>query len=321
MLCTAPRSAWQPSSGGPLLFSPRRISDAGISFEHRFGVGPVGYKAFKLPCGQCLSCRIDIARQAAVRCVHEAQMHEHSTFITLTYDSDHLPPPGRKGPSLVKEDFQLFAGRLRERMGSMVIFYCGEYGELRSRPHFHAAVFGFRFPDQEQVENSCSGLPQYDSKLLSRIWGKGRTRIGELNFDSAAYIARYTVKKVIGKGAGDHYGDRVPEYCVYPKRPALGRTWFERFYRDVFPGDEVVVSRDGIGYPQRPPRYYVKLLERVDPSMAAYVRDNRARRAREMMEADIDRGSIDPEMCWLRQAQRRDALIEKFKLLRRDLEL
>lgn len=320
MLCTSPRDAWQPLSGGPLVFKKRYTGRSFGKWDPNWVLHPL-----KLPCGQCLSCRIDVARQVACRCVHEAQMRAENTFITLTYAPEFLP----EGGTLVKSDFQKFAKDLRERVfesdskagrprREMPILYCGEYGEKRGRPHFHAAIFGYRFPDEDRVEDSYSGCAQFDSPMLSDVWGKGRTRIGTLNFDSSAYIARYTVKKVTGKDAPEHYGGRTPEFCQYPKRPALGRVWFEQYYRDVFPRDQIVILRDGVGYPQRPPRYYVKLLERVDSGMAKRMKDLRRWRAAEMLAQD---GELDPEMTWQRQLQRRDALIEKFKLLRRDLEL
>ena len=47
-------------------------------------------KGFNLPCGQCIGCKLSYARQWAIRCLHEAQMHESNCFITLTFNDEHL---------------------------------------------------------------------------------------------------------------------------------------------------------------------------------------------------------------------------------------
>ena len=45
-----------------------------------------------IPCGQCIGCRLERSRQWAIRCVHEASLHKHNCFITLTYNDANLPP-------------------------------------------------------------------------------------------------------------------------------------------------------------------------------------------------------------------------------------
>ena len=60
-----------------------------------------------VPCGRCIGCRLEYSRQWAMRCVHEASLHEDNCFITLTYADDYLPPLA----SLRKTDFQKFMKR------------------------------------------------------------------------------------------------------------------------------------------------------------------------------------------------------------------
>ena len=99
-----------------------------------------------LPCGQCSGCRLERSRQWAMRCVHEAAAYDCNAFITLTYDEENLPADG----SLNYDHFQLFMKRLRKAIEpNKVRFYmCGEYGEENGRPHFHACLFGYDFPDK-----------------------------------------------------------------------------------------------------------------------------------------------------------------------------
>jgi len=226
-----------------------------------------------VPCGQCIGCRLERSRQWAVRCFHEAQMHEQNCFATFTYRSGEVPAGG----SLVKKDFQDFVKRLRKRCGyhrgpkgSLVsdvsYFHCGEYGERLSRPHYHACLFGVDFPDKVPLGRSESGEPYFSSAALDALWQKGFCSCGSVTFESAAYVARYVLKKVSGSAAGPHY-ERVdpstgeifsvlPEYTTMSLKPGIGARWFEKYRSDVFPSDEVVVR----GRKMRPPRYYDKLL-------------------------------------------------------------
>lgn len=72
----------------------------------------IGPDAFKLPCGKCIGCCLDRARQWSIRLVHEAKFWESSCFITLTYAPDKLPKNG----SIEPYDFQCFIKRLRKKL-------------------------------------------------------------------------------------------------------------------------------------------------------------------------------------------------------------
>ena len=104
-------------------------------------------KKIDVPCGRCVGCRLERSRQWAIRCVHEASLYDNNCFITLTYDSDHVPSDG----SLRVEDFQNFMKRLRKSVAPRRVrfFHCGEYGERGDRPHYHAILFNLDFDDRE----------------------------------------------------------------------------------------------------------------------------------------------------------------------------
>lgn len=210
----------------------------------------------KVPCGQCIGCRLERSRQWAVRCMHEASLHEKNCFITLTYAPEHLPP----NSSLVKDDLTKFWKRLRDRLGYPTLRYyaCGEYGELHGRPHYHACVFGYDFPDKKvlKVQN---GFVLYDSDLLKDIWGKGRVAIGEVTFESAGYVARYILKKALGKKAEDMYAALgiVPEYTVMSRRPGIASGWIEKYADVVLRNDSVIVR----GHECKPPKFYDKIFD------------------------------------------------------------
>lgn len=218
-----------------------------------------------LPCGQCVGCRLEHSREWAVRVMHESQMHDNSIFITLTYNSECL-----ESMSLVYRDFQLFIKRLREHFHGQGIRYvvAGEYGDDMGRPHFHAILFGCWFDDREYFRTLDSGFKLYTSKTLDRLWQKGYASIGDVSFESAAYVARYCMKKMTGNNAEEHYkrldwryGDIVdvrPEFLRMSTVPPIGHGWFQKFGKEIYPRDEVVLR----GKRMKPPRAYDKLLKK-----------------------------------------------------------
>lgn len=211
-------------------------------------------QAIRLPCGQCVGCRLERSRQWAMRCLHESKLYERNCFITLTYATEHLPANG----SLVVRDWQLFMKRFRKRFGPRIRFYaCGEYGENFGRPHYHACIFNFDFDDKVLEEHNHRGEPLYSSPALSELWPQGRSRIGAVTFETAAYVARYVMKKITGDAAEAHYQGRKPEFTVMSRRPGIGRGWYELYQGDVYPLDEVIIN----GKRVKPPRFYDSIYE------------------------------------------------------------
>lgn len=232
-----------------------------------------GYKdrPVQVPCGTCLGCRLERAREWAVRCMHEASLHERNCFLTLTYDDEHLPA----GSSLRPGDVVKFMKRVRHKFAvrerfvkgcfqgkrklrkiygyrwrdAPRFFQCGEYGEREGRPHHHLVLFGADFSDKEFFRER-NGVRLYTSRELAELWPFGFSTVGDVTFDSAGYVARYTLKKV---GQSNKPVDgRVAEYLTMSRRPGIGRGWIDRFMTDVYPSDELVVN----GHVTKPPRYY-----------------------------------------------------------------
>ena len=164
--------------------------------------------------------------------------------------------------------------RLRKRVKSPVRFYMGgEYGESGTiRPHYHACLFGYDFLDKVFYKRTASGEKIYTSKLLESLWPYGLSSVGNVTFESAAYIARYCIQKVTGDLAESHYRvvtddgeiiDRVPEFNHMSLKPGIGFNWLQRFQSDVFPRDYVVIN----GVKTKPPKYYDVLFERENPGV------------------------------------------------------
>lgn len=207
-------------------------------------------------------------------------MHEQSCFITLTYDDDHLP----KNKSLSVRTCQLFVKKLRAKISPIKIkFYlAGEYGEKLGRPHYHALIFGWRPPDAT-LWKSNGDISLYLSEMLKDIWGGGFVSFGAVSFDSACYVANYTLKKITGKKAKAHYGKRIPEFSLMSrggrgKSGGIGKAWIKKFKSDVYPSDEIIAN----GIPARPPRYYDRVTEQTDPEMMEKIKTKREGEAGEL---------------------------------------
>ena len=222
-----------------------------------------------IPCGQCIGCRLDRARQWAIRCMHEASLHDDNCFITLTYDSEQLPPDN----SLNKRDITLFLKRLRKHYEPAIIRYyqCGEYGELFARPHHHAILFGLDFADKSPYRQTPAGM-LYTSDTLNTLWGKGYCILADVSFDTVCYVARYCLKKVTGGKADDHYNGRMPEYTTMSRRPGIGRKYYDMYTSDLYNYDMCVVKDKFVC---KPPKYYDKLYDIQNPDHMAVLKTSR----------------------------------------------
>lgn len=265
----------------------------------------------KVPCGLCVGCRLQRSRDWAVRCLHEASVHKNNSFITLTYDDEHLPAGGE----LSKRDWQLFMKRFRKALGGkQVRFYMsGEYGEKFSRPHYHAIVFGFDFPDRTPLGRSRT---LYTSRFLSEVWGKGHCVIGAVTMNSAAYVARYVMKKHYGPSAEAHYEfldefgeyrQREREFSLMSRRPGIAREWYDQFAAsDVYSKDYVTVN----GKEFRPPKYYDRQYELADPKEFAKLKRKRKETALE----------LEAENTWERLKEKEQVSLLNLQKLRRSYE-
>jgi hypothetical protein len=269
MPCYSPLKGFRNKENGGIVF--KRSSLAG--------------EAMEVACGQCLGCRLDRSRMWAIRIVHESSMWPTNSFVTLTYDEEHMPRLWPNGPgTLLKKDVQKFLKRLRKHVYPRKVryYYCGEYGDNLDRPHYHLCLFNMDFGEDKVLFSERDGNLLYTSETLEKIWGNGFCTVGELTFESAAYVSRYCLKKVTGKNHDDHYlrcddyGVAFwlePEYTSMSRRPGIGKDWYEEFSSDCFPSDDVPVP--GSGVYKKVPRYYEKLLEQSDPELLEQVKEER----------------------------------------------
>ncbi len=216
-------------------------------------------------CGQCHGCRNDKAIEWAIRCSHEAQLHDENSFLTLTYEEE---PKTKSGvPTLRPRDFELFMKRLRKQTKNKIKFFqCGEYGSL-GRPHHHCLLFNRGFSDR-YLWRKEGDYNIYRSEELEKLWQQGHSEIGSVTFQSAGYVAGYTIKGAENtrqqSWTPGGTTTRIPEYRTMSRRPGIGKTWLEKYINDVYPMDEVITNN---GNKLRPPQYYDQQLEKQNPQL------------------------------------------------------
>lgn len=277
-------------------------------------------KVIEIPCGKCIGCRLEYSRQWANRCMAETKTTHDNYFVTLTYDEEHLPRnywvdtetgevTENELHSLVRKDMQDFLKRLRTEWArkysanNIRVFYCGEYGDKRGRPHYHAIIFNLPIFDLKQVRRSQSGHPLWISEEIEKIWGKGITAIGEVNWETVAYTARYVMKKVKGPDAKKYYEDLgiIPEFTGMSLKPGIGAEYYKQHKDEIYKYDELLVkNKDGV-IRAKPSRYYDKLYDLEEPEILAKIKDKRAEynsmKIKEILaKTDLTRREYD-EVC------------------------
>lgn len=235
-------------------------SGKGLAYRTRDAIP--GLVPFAIECRKCLPCRLNQAREKAVRAYHEAQMHPDNMFLTLTYNEQSLTHP-----KLIYKDWQDFMKRLRYHVSEethnqtkLTAMVTGEYGDKNKRPHWHALIFNYRFRDEVHTRTTERGDRVYNSGDLQELWPYGRCEYGDLTIDSANYTARYAAKKLVHGDDADH--DYHPIHRTSSKR-AIGRSWIEKYHEHTFQNGFVVINEK----PTKIPRYYVDWAKKHQPDL------------------------------------------------------
>lgn len=191
-------------------------------------------------CGQCMACRLNYGKLWSIRMMEELKKHDKASFVTFTYDDNHLPDDNL----LRKRDIQLFWKRLRKER-RVRYFCCGEHGDRFGRCHFHAIVYGVS-PDEVD--------------LIQKHWPNGSVKLGTVTDDSCAYVAKYMTKKLKGKALKDKLSDNPDyqdEFVLMSRRPGIGS--------DISPSMIKYMQENGIywrkGKMSGLPRYYKEKFE------------------------------------------------------------
>lgn len=158
---------------------------------------------------------------------YESQLHESSTFSTLTYDPEKLPADG----SLKPEHLRDYLKRLRSAVAPARFRFVavGEYGDLSRRPHYHAILFG---------------LGPRDYAVLDKKWGHGFTYHVPFTIQTAGYVCGYVIKKLTRP---DHPAleGRYPEFKRASNRPGIGHGAMRILADQILKNPDLLLSSDG----------------------------------------------------------------------------
>lgn len=232
------------------------------------------YESFPLPCGHCVGCRKDQAKEWSNRLLMESLYHEQNHFVTLTYDNDHahwcdyinprtgqfFPKETKHQATLCKRDVQLFMKRFRKEFPDQQIrFYAaGEYGGHTFRPHYHLVLFGPSVPASEFIPcgKSETGDTYFVWPQLAKIWEYGFHSIEPANEYTMKYVANYVTKK-LGVHPNDYYLNQglEPPFNLMSRKPGLGAQYLID-HPEIMDNDRIVIGTPRGSYEFAPPRYF-----------------------------------------------------------------
>ncbi len=155
-------------------------------------------------------------------------------------------------------------------------------------------IFNVDFDDQVLFKK-INGIPLYTSKTLTNLWGKGHASVGRITMDSAAYVARYIMKKqYLDKNDPEkvkkHY-ERIDtetgelfhvehEYSTMSKN--IGQAWFNKYSKEVYEKDFLTFK----GEKFRPPKYYDRLYADLHPEGMEKIKRERIRNIKKQKDYD-----------------------------------
>lgn len=283
-----------------------------------------------IPCGGCVECRLAKASQWANRMMLELDHSKTAIFATLTYDPDHIHVSmfdDNDEPiyTLDKRDCQLFLKRLRRRFEPREIrFYlAGEYGDKTARPHYHAIIFGLSlqdFPDLISYSKNEYGQMVYISPYFASIWRHGNCLLANVSWQTCAYVARYTMKKLTGELA-EFYALRqqLPPFALMSRDPGIGG-YYVKEHPDA-PAKSYLYVRDDFGVSPRtkirPPKYIFDKLRLTNPKLYDIIKSQRRLSAQLSIDsqlADTDLGFLEYMDINNDEALRHDRMLPRNKV-------
>lgn len=212
-----------------------------------------GGRTFPVPCNQCFQCKIRRVNEWVFRIRWEEENNSVSSyFVTLTYNTQHVPLTPHGFMTLHKPDVQKFFKRLRKlhspTLPPIKYFLCGEYGGVTSRPHYHAIILNVSHPDLFGDAWSLHGSPI------------GTVHIGQVSGDSIAYTLKYMDKENMWSRKYRHArDDRQKEFQLQSQ--GLGKGYVTPITKDYHTSslDRNYIMKPG-GHRVSLPRYYRNMI-------------------------------------------------------------
>lgn len=299
----------------PLLYSVRQQKIIGSGADFPSLAKSDNYKL--VPCGQCMNCRIAKSKTWACRNVLENLDSEQSCFVTLTYAPGFVPivnhytgEVGRGDKGIVDqgeiiqnltlwpEDVQKFIKRLRRRYEyhegkKLRYYYAGEYGPKTLRPHYHLLLYNY-IPSDLEFWKTHNGQNWFLSKELAEIWGMGFVSIGILTYQSAAYVARYTTKKLYGDEGKQRQRELglIPEFSRMSLKPGIGAKYYEENKDNIYKFDKIILPGERARV-VKPPKYYDDKYKEENPYEWGIIKAERERIAKEQEAVRASKSTLD----------------------------
>lgn len=198
---------------------------------------------FSVPCGRCVACKVQRAREWSVRMIHELDYYKETSYVTLTFNNENIGDN-----NLNKKELVNFFKRLRKNVGQVyqtkIKYYaCGEYGD-DGRKHYHCIIFGL-------------GLNEEDKNLIKKSWSMGFTKHGTVTFQSCAYVAKYCQKLYLGSEEFKKlkYGNKNQPFAIMSQ--GIGKRFVIQNADQIKNNLEITINGKNVGIP----RAYKKILE------------------------------------------------------------
>lgn len=268
------------------------------------------HKLQMIGCQECWACQLNKSAQWATRIMCEVKESPNNYFITLTYDDLHLPiaeklyqlkkhkngsseileyeNDGTWGGTLQPKDTEKFMHDIRqyfERKGhkGIKVYYVGEYGEQTHRPHYHFILMNLPLDPKEFYGFHIDGnyKAHWKSKEIERYWDKGMIDIAEVEWSSAAYVARYCMKKLFPKNEDEYYQQgKLPEFTRMSRRPGIGMKYYEEHKHDIYKNDEMIARTvKGKVSSFKPPKAWDKKFKEEFPEEFEIIKKSRMKAA------------------------------------------
>jgi len=243
----------------------------------------------------------------------EAADHDRKSFVTLTYNEQHLPA----GDALHPADLQRFLKRLRKSVypDKLRYFAVGEYGEQTNRPHYHLALFGYPQCSKGVTSSNSRGYCCPVCERVQSAWSirdtpLGHIHSGELNQQTAAYIGGYVTKKLT-KAGDPRLDGRPPEFARMSLRPGIGAGAADEVASVLLTHRldeaEYIPTRLAHGQSKLPLGRYIRnrIRERVDVSkedLQKFLRENENPEVRALREVAFENAPVGSKAFAFKQA-------------------
>lgn len=199
------------------------------------------FQHIQVSCGHCLNCLIKKQSQltflAQKELLTKYQNKQSASFVTLTYDDNHIPYNENGFCTLRKRDVQLFMKNLRRNMEyhndktPFKVLYCGEYGDgthakngvSTRRPHYHIAFIGL---SENQIK-----------RYTRRLWKNGLCDVGPLSSGGLRYICKYMTKASPDKDIKELREVCEVESPFICHSIGLGKEWIDKNLQKIVDND------------------------------------------------------------------------------------